>query len=175
MEKKKNFPETKDFIYWMLILIIFIVVISVWKTNEPKVLNDQLSLGATIFSILLAVVAVILPYIQANETARQHSQVLSEMNKISENIIALNNMKHELSENIKLQAAIADDVAKSLEKMKSATSDAETKERADEGLIIWSKTRNRMEEMQNQSILPSQIIVTNSKDKDILKWNKTDT
>jgi len=110
MEKdniKGNFPEKKDFIYWIILLFIILVLVIVWRVKDPKMLADQITLGAALFSILLAVVGIIIPYIQGNETNRQNFQMLGEINRITESIVGLSSLKEELSKNINQQITLS--------------------------------------------------------------------
>lgn len=80
---KKKWPTTKDFVYLQIFSVILIVFLVVNGIPNPEVLSDKLALGAALFSILLAGVAIIIPFVQSNETSRQSFQMLSEVSKLT--------------------------------------------------------------------------------------------
>ncbi|MCM3141321.1 hypothetical protein [Brevibacillus sp. MER 51] len=80
---KRKWPTTKDFIYLQIFSVILIVFLLVNGIPNPEVLSEKLVLGAALFSILLAGVAIIIPFIQSNETSRQSFQMLSEVSKLT--------------------------------------------------------------------------------------------
>lgn len=82
-KSKKKWPTTKDFVYLQIFSVSLIVFLLVNGIPNPEVLSDKLALGAALFSILLAGVAIIIPFVQSNETSRQSFQMLSEVSKLT--------------------------------------------------------------------------------------------
>lgn len=106
-KNRSDFPEKKDLIYWMIIIFLALVTVIVWRVDSPKTLTEQISLGAALFSILLAVVGIIIPYIQGNETNRQNFKILGEINRVSENLVHLNSLKDEMAKQLEEQAQLS--------------------------------------------------------------------
>lgn len=80
---QRDFPAKKDLYYIIAFLIFSIIMIFTLKFEDPKYLTEQLSLGATLFSIFLAVIAILITFIQSNESSRQSSQMSKEINNQS--------------------------------------------------------------------------------------------
>ncbi|MGG3505082.1 hypothetical protein ABES58_06310 [Paenibacillus lautus] len=80
---KRGFPTKKDLYYIIAFLIFLIIMIFTLKFEDPKYLTEQLSLGATLFSIFLAVIAILITFIQSNESSRQSSQMSRDINNQS--------------------------------------------------------------------------------------------
>lgn len=78
-KEQRDFPEKKDLFYIIFFLIVVVVVLFVVKFEDPKFLVDQLSLGATLFSILLAVMAILISFIQSSESSKQSMQITKEI------------------------------------------------------------------------------------------------
>jgi Na+-transporting NADH:ubiquinone oxidoreductase subunit NqrC len=94
---KRDFPEKKDLVYWLLILLIFISVVVAWRTRDPSLLINQISLGSTFLSILLAVVAIFFSIVQSNQSSRESNKTLKELNNLTTQIVSLNSIKDDLS------------------------------------------------------------------------------
>ncbi|WP_213614366.1 hypothetical protein [Paenibacillus lactis] len=96
--KKKigDFPTKKDLYYWILFLVFLLIALFVYKFDDPKYLTDQLSLGATIFSIFLAVIAILITFMQSNESSRQSAQMSKEINTQTQEIIRLSTRYEEI-------------------------------------------------------------------------------
>lgn len=109
-KSKKKWPTTKDFVYWQIFSVVLIVYLLVKGIPNPNVLSDKLTLGAAIFSILLAVVAIIIPFIQSNETSRQSFQMLSEVSKLTAEF-------SKLTRDIATLKAIKEDVSQDIERV----------------------------------------------------------
>ncbi|MEW9668645.1 hypothetical protein ABLT31_07310 [Ammoniphilus sp. 3BR4] len=67
-----------------------------WKTNDPKFLNDQISFGATLASILLAVTAIIFSFIQSSDASRDNGAIRYTLDKITHKVDELEKVKNEL-------------------------------------------------------------------------------
>lgn len=158
----KDFPTRKDLFYWLLISLLFTIVVSVWKTNNPGMLVDQISLGGTFLSILLAVVAIIFSFVQSNETSRSSFHIIERIGEVAESISALNGLKSELTQTIEYQKRTANEVAKGLEEMKNATDDSELKSKAEKGLIVWKEVQEKIRENEMNYDLSGGIYVRNS-------------
>ncbi|OMF17224.1 hypothetical protein BK131_04470 [Paenibacillus amylolyticus] len=78
-KEQRDFPEKKDLFYIIFFLVVVVVVLFVVKFEDPKFLVDQLSLGATLFSILLAVMAILISFIQSSESSKQSMQITKEI------------------------------------------------------------------------------------------------
>lgn len=96
-----KFPSTKDYIYWLFIALIAITVVIVWRSDSPKYLMDEISLGATIISILLAVIAILFTIIQSTESTRQSFDMVKEINKLTSQMINLTAMNEQLTQEFK--------------------------------------------------------------------------
>ncbi|MFG6150623.1 hypothetical protein [Halobacillus sp. B23F22_1] len=116
---KKDFPEKKDFVYWLLILLIFISVVIAWRTTDPEMLINEISLGSTFLSILLAVVAIFFSFIQSNQNTRQSNDMIKEINNVTRQIVELNGIKDDLSVAIEKYDAALEQVDQNLEKINS--------------------------------------------------------
>lgn len=130
--KLKEFPEKKDLIYWIIIMFLALVTVSVWRVDSPKTLTEQISLGAALFSILLAVVGIIIPYIQGNETNRQNFKILGEINRVSENLVQLNSLKDEMAKQLeeqdKLSKKYAEVIANTADKLEGSSTEVDSDE-----------------------------------------------
>lgn len=80
---QRDFPTKKDLYYIIAFLIFSIIMVFTLKFEDPKYLTEQLSLGATLFSIFLAVIAILITFIQSNESSRQSSQMSRDINNQS--------------------------------------------------------------------------------------------
>lgn len=89
--KKKiaEFPTKKDLYYWIIFLLCLLIALFVFKIDDPKYLTDQLSLGATIFSIFLAVIAILISFMQSNESSRQSAEMTKEISTQTQEIVRL--------------------------------------------------------------------------------------
>lgn len=97
VSEKKEFPEKKDLVYWILIILIFLSLTIAWRTRDPDLLISQISLGSTFLSILLAVVAIIFSFVQSNRSTMESRETLKELSNVTSQIISLNSIKDELS------------------------------------------------------------------------------
>lgn len=95
-----KFPTKKDMTYWIIIIAILLTVVSVWKTNEPETLTNQLSLGGTLLSIFLAIIAIIFSFIQSSDTSSHNKDMILKMNEIAQNMKYLNELNSNTTEEI---------------------------------------------------------------------------
>ncbi|MCR8633479.1 hypothetical protein [Paenibacillus radicis (ex Xue et al. 2023)] len=96
LKRFKGFPDKKDMTYWIIILSIFIVVISTWRTGDPGMLANQLSLGGTLLSIVLAVIAIIFSFVQSSDSSRQSIEMVDKFSQVTSKIESLNVISHNL-------------------------------------------------------------------------------
>lgn len=85
-KQKMDFITKKDLVYIIIFLILLLILLFTLNFEDPKYLTDQLSLGATIFSIFLAVVAILITFIQSNESSRQSSEMTKQINNQTQEI-----------------------------------------------------------------------------------------
>lgn len=98
IHKRQSFPNMKDLTYWLLMLLIIISVISTWRTNDPGKLADQLSLGGTFLSILLAVVAIIFSFIQSSSSSQQTERLVDKISRLTHTIEGLERVSKSLED-----------------------------------------------------------------------------
>ncbi|SEB15825.1 hypothetical protein SAMN05421743_12150 [Thalassobacillus cyri] len=120
---KKDFPSKKDLVYWIFILIVFISVIVAWRTSNPETLLNQISLGSTFLSILLAVIAIFFSFIHSNESSRQSSDLLKEMNKVTNEIVSLNGLREDLLKTVEKYEKTIDEYTEKAEKLEDKNID----------------------------------------------------
>ncbi|MHB0881702.1 hypothetical protein ACYCSE_17135 [Paenibacillus sp. SEL1] len=140
--EKEKFPEKKDLMYWIIILIMAMVTVIIWRVDAPKTLTDQITLGASLFSILLAVVGIIIPYIQGNETSRQNLELVNKVGDLSEKIVSLHSL-------INKQKVLNDKV----EEINSKSTQVPS---SNEGWVIWKEEKQdidkEIERLNNELI-----------------------
>lgn len=152
---KRDFPEKKDLVYWLLMLIIFISVIIAWRTRDPELLINQISLGSTFLSILLAVVAIFFSFVQSNQSSRESSETLKELSNITAQIVNLNNIKDDLSKVVsEYQSAIISYNSKS--KQFEGVEDETKAKKISE---INQEFKSKIESIQNQNFKKNKFLV----------------
>lgn len=137
-KKLKGFPEKKDLTYWLLILLIIISVVSTWRTDEPGKLADQLSLGGTFLSILLAVVAIIFSFIQSSSSSKQTERLVDKISRLMHIIEGLERVSKSLED--KNEKHIVE-VANAVDEAKNMTSEIGN---------IGVSVKNILEEIKNK-------------------------
>src|SRR5699024_1674152 len=98
--KNKEFPTKKDLVYWLVGVLLILAVVIVWRTKDPSLLLDEISLGGTIISIVLALVAIFFTFIQSSESSRQSSNMIKQINKLTAQIINLSAMNEQLTNSL---------------------------------------------------------------------------
>ncbi|MFJ7825262.1 hypothetical protein [Psychrobacillus sp. NPDC096623] len=100
IDKMRNFPTKKDMTYWILILIIILTVVSVWRTNDSSMLTNQLTLGGTLLSIFLAIIAIIFSFIQSSDTSSHNKEIIVKINELTQNMKYLNDLNSDTADEI---------------------------------------------------------------------------
>ncbi|MFE4709497.1 hypothetical protein ACFRAM_01375 [Paenibacillus sp. NPDC056722] len=103
LNKFKGFPDKKDMTYWIIILAVITVMVATWRTDSPGILSDQLSLGGTLLSIVLAVIAIIFSFIQSSDSSRQSLDMVEKFSNVTNTINSLNDISQNLVEQNKSQ------------------------------------------------------------------------
>ncbi|ANE46305.1 hypothetical protein SY83_08475 [Paenibacillus swuensis] len=90
----------KDLIYLFIItdLVLFMILVSVWRFHSAQELINQISFGSTLASILLALVAMVYSYFQSFESSNQNRQVQQALHQISSKVDEFKEIKQELSD-----------------------------------------------------------------------------
>lgn len=167
-EKLKGFPDKKDLAYWILILIIIISFVATWRTDDPGKLADQLSLGGTLISILLAVVAIIFSFIQSSDSSRSTLEVLDRINAATNSLDTLERLNKEMSTSFEKMYFVTSEMAHGMQKMKESTSDVETINKVESGLIIWEKVQEKVHEATESHDLPVTLFIRNKRHEEIV-------
>lgn len=107
-KESDTFPTKKDLFYWLLITLIFIIVVSVWKTDDPGDLADQIALGGTFFSILLAVIAIIFSFVQSSNASIKTHRISEQISYLTQSIAELTRVKKNLEETVSEQRSVAE-------------------------------------------------------------------
>ncbi|MCC5801843.1 hypothetical protein [Rossellomorea vietnamensis] len=162
-ELKEEFPDKKDLVYWLLMLIIFVSIVIAWRTKDPALLINQISLGSTFLSILLAVVAIFFSFVQSNQSSRESSETLRELSNITTQIVNLNSIKDDLSKVVKgYQSAIItyDNKSEQIDAQEDET-------KAKKISQINQEFKSEIENIQNQNFKTNKFLVRyRLKDKD---------
>ncbi|WP_019007739.1 hypothetical protein [Cohnella laeviribosi] len=132
-----EFPTKKDMVYWLIILVLALVMVSVWRVEDPKKLSGQLSLGAALLSMLLAVVGIIIPFIQGNETSRQNFTLLEHISVLTKEI-ALYRKLTETYEHVTIK------MAEDLKEKQETNHIAKTSE----GFLIWQEKQTEINDIK---------------------------
>lgn len=77
-------------------LVAIIVLVIVWRGGDNTQIVNQFSLGASISSIFLALVAIIYAFFQSNASSNQNTLVHSALNKIIDKVEEFASIKGEL-------------------------------------------------------------------------------
>ncbi|MHA7963540.1 hypothetical protein ACX93W_05285 [Paenibacillus sp. CAU 1782] len=154
-DKSKAFPTKKDLFYWILILLVFLILVSVWRTDDPGKLVDEISLGGTFFSILLAVIAIIFSFVQSSDSSRSTNQIADKIAAMSHSLSELLVLKKELDRIIAQQKKTADLLDKDLKKMRDTAQDDSLKSEANQVINSYKLTNKLL----------------NNVDYDLMKWH----
>jgi hypothetical protein len=149
---KKNyetFPSKKDLFYWLLIGFILLIVVSIWRVNDPGILTNQLALGGTLLSIILAVVAIIFSFLQSTESTRGTYSIIERVSEVSKSISTLSSIKNDLESIISHQTGVAEEIVSSLNKIKNSTDDETLKDKAEASINEWQEKKVLIPEIQN--------------------------
>jgi hypothetical protein len=96
LENKEKFTKTNLVLGFIIIdLILLIVGIFTWKLYTYKEVIDQMSLVASISSILLALVAIVYAFFQTFSSSKQGEQLQNTLSNIDKKINELNEIKDE--------------------------------------------------------------------------------
>lgn len=112
---KTKFPTKKDMTYWILMIVLLLTVVSVWKTNDPESLTNQLSLGGTLLSIFLAIIAIIFSFIQSSDTNSHNKEMIGKMDALTNSLKYLDELNDEKSQEIATKSTELDEIKSLLE------------------------------------------------------------
>ncbi|WDV05064.1 MULTISPECIES: hypothetical protein [Lysinibacillus] len=97
---KFEFPTKKDMTYWILIIVVLLVCVSVWKTEDSASLAGDLSLGGTLLSIFLAIIAIIFSFIQSSDANSHNKEMIGKMDSLTNSLKYLNDLNNEKNQEI---------------------------------------------------------------------------
>jgi len=167
-EKLRGFPDKKDLAYWILILIIIISFVATWRTDDPGKLADQLSLGGTLLSVLLAVVAIVFSFIQSSDSTRSSSDVINKISEATQNIAVLHELYKEMGASVKTMYDTLNKMAFGIQTMRVNTTDPETLKQAENDIKIFNKVKEKAREVKNSISLESSLFVRNSRHEEMI-------
>ncbi|WP_134705105.1 hypothetical protein [Ammoniphilus sp. YIM 78166] len=96
-KKRRTFPEKKDFIYWIIGLVIAFILSITWRGGDNTILVNQISLASGFASIILAVVAIIYAFYQSKTSSEKDVLVQSVLIKIRDKVDELEVISHQLT------------------------------------------------------------------------------
>ncbi|MEF7438282.1 hypothetical protein V4V36_13550 [Paenibacillus lautus] len=121
--KSKNEKFTKkDIIFGFMIfyLITIIILVFMWRAGDNQELINQISLGGSISSILLALVAIIYAYFQTNESSQQNTLVQQTLLKITEKVETIGLVRQEMEMFFQNHSTKNDEIHKNIEAIRSS-------------------------------------------------------
>ncbi|MED1785197.1 hypothetical protein P4V43_25585 [Brevibacillus fortis] len=142
-----SFPSKKDMCYWLIIAVLAIVVVSIWRVDNPDKLAGQLSLGAALLSMLLAVVGIIIPFIQGNETSRQNFKLLEHISTLTKEVA----LYSKLANTVELAAVkMAEELKKKqeVESKSNANNNSSHVAITSEGYMIWQQKQDEINDLK---------------------------
>lgn len=93
--KLKLFTK-KDFAYWVIFLMEIIVFLLVWRWDSEQHLANQISLVGSVFSILLALVAIGYTFFQTQSSSHENKVILNTLMKVNDEINKLESINDSL-------------------------------------------------------------------------------
>lgn len=105
-----NFPERKDMTYWILIIVVILVFVSVWKTEDSASLAGDLSLGGTLLSIFLAIIAIIFSFIQSSDANSHNKQMIGKIDSLITSLKYLDDLNNEKIQEIEIKSSELDEL-----------------------------------------------------------------
>lgn len=78
----KNILDKKDFTYWIIILVLFIIGLATTKCAENDTILNYISFAGTITSILLALIAIIYSFVQNFTNVTLNQKLIDTADKI---------------------------------------------------------------------------------------------
>lgn len=112
----------KDIIFGFIIfyLVTIIVLVFIWRAGDNQELINQISLGASISSILLALVAIIYAYFQTNNSSQQNTLVQQTLLKITEKVETIGLVRQEMEMFFQNHTTKNDEMYKNIEAIRSS-------------------------------------------------------
>ena len=107
----KKLPTTKDFIYWIIGLVIAIIYLATVKLTKNSATVEYISFAATLISIILAIVAMVYAYMQGNQSSKNNTETQSVLTEIKTHVTGIGQLKTDIAisnEGIKDVKALTD-------------------------------------------------------------------